>query len=314
VDAVQDASTESGAVLTPPEGTRYDAFDRAVDDTGSIAIDVPTVWADRSTSVTQVAGGDRPTIVASTDVSALDGAVGADYSVPGVTATVFGVSTSMEETFAVMEDNSPWMYDCVSLEPQSFEDTVYRGVTNVYGNCGGTGAMVIAMSIERIGSGQWMHLVVFAPTLADVEAGMRVVETMDLLGDAADLPDPSATATTTPAASGIGQFGDAVAVLETIGAPTADAVLTETRSAVDREVYVWEHTGTTAELNEWVRAVPDRIGCTNIYSEDPVVGDDGYDSVYLVCDLAGDSQSYVVSIVGLVGPTVNATTLLVMKA
>ncbi|MGD9999088.1 MAG: S1C family serine protease [Acidimicrobiia bacterium] len=311
VDDVQEASTDPEAVLTPPEGTPYGAFDRVVDDTGSFAIDVPAAWADRSTSAMPFGGGERPTIVASTDVASLDATVGGDYSVPGVAAMVFDVGTSMDETFAVMEDNSPWMSDCFSNEPQPFADDVYQGVVNVYGNCGGTAAMVISMSIERIGSGRWMQLVVVAPTLADVEAGMRVIETMDLLGGTAELPTTSAAPATSVAPSA-SSLPDAYALLDLIGGPTADAVLAETRSGTDRDAYVWEHSGTTAELTAWVRTVPDRIGCTNVEAGDPVVGDDGYESVYLVCDLTADGRSYVVSIVGLVGPTVDATTVLVM--
>ena len=69
----------------------------------------------------------------------------------------------MEETFDVITDNAVWKYDCAGTERSTFDDGVYRGVLAVFAGCNGT-AMVITAAIERIGTGKWMLMNVFAPT------------------------------------------------------------------------------------------------------------------------------------------------------
>ncbi len=288
----------------PVEAAPYVGFERVVDDTGVLAFDVPVEWVDRRTGPVFLAGADRPAVAASSDVAAMDAAAGSTYDVGGVATALFSVTTSMQDTFAVIMDNSPWTYDCETSPTSGFDDGVYRGLAAVFTGCNGGGGAVISAAIERIGSGKWMLINVFAATTADVDAAWRVLETFDFLpADAAPSTEPPASSSTLP---GGGDHDDgtdtteptlpeATNLLLEIGAPDLHAVpevIPAPNGAVGLRYVYHHHVGTDAAF-VWLDALPARIGCENVQAYGSGA-QDGTDlaSAFTLCDLTRDGITW----------------------
>lgn len=316
----KQAATKTSADVTPPAtGQPYVEFTRVQDDTGTVAFDVPTAWADRVTSQVTTAGALRPAIAASTDVAALDTATSSTYDIAGLAATVYDVGSDMENTFDVaVSQNAPWAFNCADSTRTSFADGSYRGVLGVFAGCNGS-HVVISMAIERIGSGKWMLLNVFAPTMAEVDAASRVLETFDFLGPrsgtpaSADVPEPAPSTTVQPQQLPTTQ-SSVDALITEVGAPSADATISE-RSVLDGGVAVtYQGTADATMVATWLSALPGRIGCTNLTtSVNPPANNDEPGWLATSCDIGRDGSNFAVSVRNLVGASGSQTTVQVTQ-
>jgi len=316
------AESEPGSDVLPVAGEAYVEYVRVQDDTGSIAFDVPAEWADVTTAEVSMAGAPRPAISAAVDIDALDAAAGSTFDQPGVAAIVFGIGAPIEETFdVVVTQNSPWAYECAASEQRSFDDGVYRGVFAVFGGCNGS-AMVVSMAIERVGSDRWMLLNVFAPTLADVEVAGRIIETFDFLGDASGrtpatepATDPATSAPpTTVVTAGLPAAGFQ-AVIDEVGLPVAGAVIGETTTVDSYASVTYEHGSESAPIKVWVDALPQRLGCTELYLTERLPTVDDPSAWFAVsCVVVRDGQNYSVTVTSLlIGLAGGYTTVLVSQ-
>jgi hypothetical protein len=260
-------------------GTPYTEYETVTDDTGTLSFDVPKEWLDHHTEQVYFGGADRPAISASPDYDALDQAAGTTFDVPGVAAIVFSVGDTMEVTYDTITSASPWPYECSATRTQSFDDGVYRGVLGAFAGCAGSNTM-LSMAIERIGTGKWMLLNVFAPTIADLEAADRIIETFDLrptAGEVADVPTPSTTSPeagspttpTLPVTSVMAPgrvpaaLQPASELLDQIGLPPLRILSDEPVSSENQISYWFLTTPDVSALSSWLAAVPARVGCTD---------------------------------------------------
>jgi serine protease Do len=318
-DTKQAATNTAADVIPPAAGTPYTEYSRVQDDTGTVAFDIPTAWTDRLTAEVTDAGAPRPTIAASTNMAESSVAARSTYDVPGVEATVYRVGSSMEETFdVVVTQNAPWSYDCIDGKTSSFEDGSYRGVLGVFAGCNGS-HLFISMAIERIGTGRWMMLNVLAPTLAEVDAAARILETFDFLGGGAATPSDTPADQKSPPTTVLPEqlpstLSNVDAIVNEVGAPTTEATIAE-RNELDSSIAVtYEHAGDTTVVADWLAALPDRVGCTNLTtSVNPPADNEEPAWLAMSCDLKRDGSNFAVAVTNLVGHAGSQTTVQVTR-
>lgn len=145
VEAVSVAQT-SGAT----EGGTSSAdmeFTTVVDDTQSVAVEVPADWSGLDTSVyTDPAGGQWSRINASPDIVAFQ-TLG-DWSAPGVSILAAPTATATlapEDWLAMMSDYLQ-QSGCSKDAEDVYEDGAHEGVYTYWTSCGGVGAQYLMLS------------------------------------------------------------------------------------------------------------------------------------------------------------------------
>ena len=301
-DDVVDTATEPPPVVAeaPPAGTPYESFEMVTDDSATISFDVPTAWGDRRTGPVNLGGEDKPAVSASYDFDALEAATGAKptYDQAGVAATVFSADVDIDNAFDVMMDNLPWMYDCTPLDRETFDDGVFDGVMRPFMDCAGTPSTVFSIALQRRGEPGWVLINIFAPTVADLDAAVRIASTYTIhqpltaetdtasstpettVEQAPDTTVADAPDTTVERSDGVEdeQLPETVAksdeVIETIGAPP-QAGRPATDSIAGVEVVQYPTTASTDELRAWIGERSSGLGC-----DDPIeMGPDADESM-----------------------------------
>lgn len=181
---------------TPIEGEPHVEFDSITDRSGTFTIDVPTRWAHLDIDSIRLADADRPSIEASTDLVALDESIfDGDYSVAGIGAFVAGTSVPAAEAIDLLSATWSWRFDCSPLEAELFDDDVYSGVFQLFLECGDTASTVLSLGVERPGQSRRLWINIFAPTVADLEASVRIISSIDFAGELPDDFDTNPPAT-----------------------------------------------------------------------------------------------------------------------
>jgi len=153
-------------------------YESIVDDTGTITMSVPTLWAQRETAPTDLglSSGPTPSLVAAPN---LDGFYNT-YLSPG--ALMFGVPTGGSElgtTGEVLDLIVPDDPSCVFNERSPYEDSVFIGEFESW-LC--EGSIYITLAANPIGAPDAIAVVaVVAVTEADLEAFDRITATLDFL-------------------------------------------------------------------------------------------------------------------------------------
>jgi len=312
IDDAQTTVSDPPSVVTaaPEAGEVHLEFDEVTDDTGVVSFDVPTRWADRRTDPVFFAGADRPTIAASIDLDALDEAVGSSYDVAGMAAIVFESSSPIEESFNVVVDNAPWNFDCTPLEREVIDDGIYKGVIQAFMDCGGTSSTVFTIALQRVDQPNWLLVNIFAPTVADLDAAIRIVSTFDFTGEVpssdielsdettgADSENDSGEAEAPVAPSeessavneGLPETTSwsANALFEAIGTPPgADPEPGRTDSYDDTVTVFYETKASVEELREWTTSRTESIGCERPYTSERT--EEGLTYISTSCDVYDD--------------------------
>jgi hypothetical protein len=334
-DTLEPAAISQEPAVAPEPGVDYTSYERVVDDTGALAFDVPVEWADRQTSMVLWGSAQRPSLSASSDIEAFEQAAGATYDVSGIATMAFGVGASMTETFDVMVENSPWASDCEPSTPVDFDDGVYRGRAGVFTDCNGGPGSVITLTVERIGTDRWMLMNVFIVTLADLDAAVRALETFDFLTDVDDTTsttEPATTDTTSADDNGSDDNGggtdsgvggdeytfeptvlpEATGLFDDIGAPQPAVLTTQTIYYGLNIIQHYEHVTGENNAFDWLRALPDRIGCDQTRTDGPARDDQFNETTAsMSCTVTGDSHTWTVSVTVVIGDDSEFTTVIV---
>jgi len=316
-----DTATEPPPAISgpPPAGTPYEAFDTVTDDSGIVSFDLPTDWADRRTGPVFIGGADRPSIAAGFDVEALDAAAGTTYDEAGIAAVVFSADVDIEDGFAVVTDNAPWMSDCIALERQVVIDSVYESVVQPFMDCAGTQSMVFSFATRRLTDPNWLLVNIFARNIADLDAAVRIAETFEF-GQVPNNASPAVDQeTATDGANDADAEGDSVesevtvsdlpetlsnidSILAAIGTPPQIGSPTTTQSD-GMTMITYTTTASPDEIHAWIDDRIDAVGCQDRFSSKS--GDNGSSFYSVSCDLFDDSQflSYVLRLYASPGDT-----------
>ena len=128
-----------GEVAQVATGGEYADYTTLVDDSGTLSVAVPTVWADVSTASGVLDDGTvLPVISASTDIDRFN----ASYDVPGLVFTSFG---PVDDIDAALAELAPAPGECTDGGTQDYSDPVYFGKFKVWTDCGGVGAVFVVL-------------------------------------------------------------------------------------------------------------------------------------------------------------------------
>jgi serine protease Do len=170
--AVEDETTvAAGGSAT------YDSYTTVIDDSGTLMIDLPTAWTDRSTAAVALEDGTTiPLISASTDLAEFE----ATYNVPGVVFTSFGAIDDIDATLA---EFAPAPGECVDGGIQDYNDAAYFGRFQVWTECGGVGTLlVVLVAVPTLDAGYTALIAMQVTSEADLEALDQAFATFFVVG------------------------------------------------------------------------------------------------------------------------------------
>lgn len=116
-------------------GAEY-TYERVVDDSESIVIEVPTTWTDRQTGTWTVTGA--PAIVAATDIDGFNNT----WSEPGL---IYAQTSSTDDLHGLIDDMD-FAADCVDDGRSDYTDGLFTGHYNQYSDCNGSGNQIVVLA------------------------------------------------------------------------------------------------------------------------------------------------------------------------
>jgi hypothetical protein len=130
--AGQTSSAAAAPAEAPNPGTAIPAdFVTLTDDTGTIAVGVPSSWAEVETSPTP----DGPTIVASTDIDAFIDT----FDVAGIVYSAWPFAEAMEMVSEGVSVVTGGRRECTDEQVLTYDDGVFEGIERVFTGCGSSG-------------------------------------------------------------------------------------------------------------------------------------------------------------------------------
>jgi serine protease Do len=163
---------ETGGSLSG--GTEYTEYTEVTDDSGAISVQVPTSWAQvDGTPITLDDGTTIANISAAPDLQAFY----SNWTSPGLSLSGAGpeVGTDVNELLATITSNAA--EGCTETPPQDYDDGLYTGLIQVFTDCGGTGAVVLAIAAQPADGSFTALAIIQLATEADIAVADKVVET-----------------------------------------------------------------------------------------------------------------------------------------
>jgi hypothetical protein len=166
-----------GVASLPPAGADYAEYVEISDDDGLIAVTVPSEWTD--TDGRPWAGGDfvegdepvGPALSVSPDVAAFT----AGWGTPGV---FIGASDRLPfESVGDLLEASGFDEECVLDSTRPYDDGVYRGVFDLYVECGPEMSVFVNLVAEPADGSYLILVQVVAVTDADWAAMATIIDT-----------------------------------------------------------------------------------------------------------------------------------------
>ncbi|MFT5200948.1 MAG: serine protease Do [Candidatus Aldehydirespiratoraceae bacterium] len=160
-----DGPADSGT--SAPVGAPY-SYTEVTDDQGLISVSIPTAW-------TEVDGTPNPnfgpSIWASPDIAGWQDS----WSVPGIIVESAPGRTAADIGALLLERDFSGVCDDLGSEP--YEDPLYAGTLQIYGNCGGTDTYYIILAAAPLNAGYLVRVEVQAPQQRDLEAADEALAT-----------------------------------------------------------------------------------------------------------------------------------------
>ncbi|GAA2934577.1 hypothetical protein GCM10010458_17600 [Microbacterium luteolum] len=163
VSVAQDAGASDGGA----QGVDTE-YVTVVDDTESVAVEVPASWKGLDTAVfVDPEGGEWAHIDASPDISAFQGG---DWSVPGVSIMAAPTATASftPEEWLSMAEQHLGQSGCVKDTEDAYADGMHEGAFTYWTGCGGVGAQYLMLSAYSTDGSYVIALAVQAVSEADL--------------------------------------------------------------------------------------------------------------------------------------------------
>lgn len=126
---------EIGDEVADGGGEEY-TYDRVVDDSESIVVEVPSEWTDRRTGLNSTTG--LPAIEAAIDLDAFQNT----WEGPGL----MYVQVETREDLGQVIDDMGFAADCVDDGRSEYSDGLFTGYYNQYSKCGGSDNQIVALA------------------------------------------------------------------------------------------------------------------------------------------------------------------------
>ena len=172
-DFMSEVQTDTGAEDT---GETY-TFVPIEDETGQLTVEAPSEWSDVDGRVATLGNLTLPDLRASTDMEEYN----ASFDVPGFEFRATADSSTGDpravlNEYAVRSEGS-----CSEdLGVQAYSDPLYTGVSQVFANCGGSGASFVWTVVQPIDTSDGDYIAVVGVQIlsdADIEALGRILDT-----------------------------------------------------------------------------------------------------------------------------------------
>jgi serine protease Do len=160
-----DGPADSGT--SAPIGAPY-SYTEVTDDQGLISVSIPTEW-------TEVDGTPNPnfgpSVWASPDIAGWRDT----WAVPGIIVESAPGRNAADIGALLLERDFSGVCDALSSEP--YEDPLYAGTLQIYGNCGGTDTHYIILAAAPLNAGYLVRVEVQAPKKRYLEAADKALAT-----------------------------------------------------------------------------------------------------------------------------------------
>jgi serine protease Do len=171
----QEIEDQVGEDFGGQAGAGYDSYIEVLDDTNTLSMEIPVAWSG------QIDGAP----LLDDDGSFLSSVIQASsnledfwntYATPGV---VFYASDvlAQEHSASSLLDALAGDYDCMYDGRYEYDDGLYAGVYDLYGNCGEVGSVIIELSASPAHEGYLVYLLIQAVNDADLDALEHVLDT-----------------------------------------------------------------------------------------------------------------------------------------
>ena len=173
-------SGPSGAQAPAPTAASYGQYTQITDDTGAIRVEVPAEWSHvDGASYTGQDGIHRVDVRAASNLVAF----GNSWNTPGMIFTASSeLARSANETTLLDEVHPALMRLCTYEGRQPYQDPVYTGSYDVYGNCGGVGAKYVVIGAVPPTREFVIGVQVQVNGERDLEALDRIINTFQVVG------------------------------------------------------------------------------------------------------------------------------------
>ena len=171
-DFMSNVQTDTGVEDT---GEAY-TYTTLTDDTGQLTVDAPAEWADVDGRTAALGTLTLPDVRASTDLEQYN----ATFDVPGFQFTATSDSTTGDPRAALNEEAIRFANVCEPQEVQSYSDPLYTGVSQVFANCGSSGAAFVWTAVQPIDTSDGDYIALVGVQIlsdADVEALGHILDT-----------------------------------------------------------------------------------------------------------------------------------------
>lgn len=147
------------------------------DDTGQLTVEAPEEWSDVDGRIATLGNLELPDLRASTDLESYN----SSYDVPGFEFRATDQTTTGDPRAVLAEYAARSSQDCAEdLGVQSYSDPLYTGVSQVFSNCGGSGAAFVWTVVQPIDTSDGDYIAVVGVQVlsdADIEALGHILDT-----------------------------------------------------------------------------------------------------------------------------------------
>lgn len=146
------------------------------DDTGQLTVDAPAEWSDVDGRVATLGTLTLPDVRASTDLEAYNNT----FDVPGFQFTATSDSSTGDPRAVLNEYTVRFSQACNPEDVQSYSDPLYTGVSQVFGDCGSSGAAFVWTAVQPIDTSDGDYIAVVGVQIlsdADIEALGHILDT-----------------------------------------------------------------------------------------------------------------------------------------
>ena len=142
-DFMSEVQTDTGVEDT---GEVY-TYTSIADDTGQLTVEAPEEWSDVDGRIATLGNLELPDLRASTDLESYN----SSYDVPGFEFRATDQTTTGDPRAVLAEYAGRSSQDCAEdLGVQAYSDPLYTGVSQVFSNCGGSGAAFVWTVVQPI--------------------------------------------------------------------------------------------------------------------------------------------------------------------
>ena len=171
-DFMSNVQTDTGVDNT---GEAY-TYTTLTDDTGQLSVEAPAEWTDVDGRTATLGTLTLPDVRASTDLEQYN----ATFDVPGFQFTATSDSTTGDPRAVLNEEAIRFANVCEPQDVQSYSDPLYTGVSQVFANCGSSGAAFVWTAVQPIDTSDGDYIALVGVQIlsdADIEALGHILDT-----------------------------------------------------------------------------------------------------------------------------------------